>query len=86
MSPHSLWDIDMLDTSPNRAAVSISEAREMLGGIANGTIYRLIGDGELLTFRVGRRRLVGIDAIYDYISRAERDTPLIKSGEHIEAA
>ncbi len=76
----------MLDTSPNRAAVSISEAREMLGGIANGTIYRLIGDGDLRTFRVGRRRLVGVDAIHDYIAGAERDTQLIKSGEHIEAA
>ena len=49
----------------------------MLGGIANGTIYRLIGDGDLRTFRVGRRRLVGVDAIHDYIAHAERNTQAI---------
>ena len=69
----------MLDNSPNRAAVSIAEARSLLGGIANGTIYRLIDTGELRTFRVGRRRLVGINAIHDYIARAEQDTVLQQS-------
>lgn len=76
----------MLDTSPNRAAVSIAEARTLLGGIANGTIYRLIGMGELRTFRVGRRRLVGIDAIHDYIARAELDAQIEQSDEHNHAA
>ncbi len=63
----------MQDMSPTRAAVSVAEAREMLGGIANATIYRLIGSGELRTFRVGRRRLVGVEAIQDYISHAEHN-------------
>lgn len=71
----------MLDTSPNRAAVSIAEARSLLGGIANGTIYRLIETGALRTFRVGRRRLVGIDAIHDYIARAEENTILEQSDQ-----
>lgn len=55
-----------------RAAVSVTEARQMLGGIANATIYELIRSGQLRTFRVGRRRLVGVDAIREYIARAER--------------
>jgi excisionase family DNA binding protein len=54
-------------------AVSIAVAREMLGGIANATIYKLIEEGKLRTFCIGRRRLVGIKAIEDYVAEAERD-------------
>lgn len=55
-------------------AVSIAEARAMLGGIANATIYSLIATGALRSFKVGRRRLIGVDAIKEYIANAERET------------
>lgn len=54
-----------------KAAVSVAQARELLGGIANPTIYELINSGELRTFRVGRRRLVSLEAIHDYIRISE---------------
>ena len=63
----------MPHTPHDKAAVSILEARTMLGGIAQATIYKLIDDGRLKTFCIGRRRLVGVDAIRDYITRAERE-------------
>lgn len=58
---------------PHRAAHSIRAARQLLGGIAQPTIYRLIASGKLRTFRVGRRRFVSDDAIRDYIAAAERE-------------
>ena len=63
----------MLVHTNAKAAVTIPEARAMLGGIAQATIYRLIDNGNLKTFRIGRRRLVGVNAIHDYIARAERE-------------
>ena len=59
---------------PDRAAYTIQEARQLLGGIAPATIYGLIRRGKLRTFRVGRRRFVGADAIDEYIRTAERET------------
>ena len=60
-----------------RDALSVTEARERLGGISNGTIYELIGSGELKSFTVGRRRFISRDAIREFIKRkenqAERD-------------
>lgn len=62
----------MNDSNPDAAAVTIREACKVLGGISHVTVYRLINSGELRSFRVGRRRLVSIDAIHDYIASAEK--------------
>lgn len=59
---------------PHRAAHSINEARRLLGGIAQPTIYGLIASGKLRSFKVGRRRFVSDEAIRDYITTAERET------------
>ena len=59
---------------PHRAAHTITEARQLLGGIAQATIYGLIASGKLRTFKLGRRRFVSGEAIHDYIVCAERDT------------
>lgn len=59
---------------PHRAAYTIHEARHLLGGIAQATIYGLIKSGELRSFHVGRRRFVSEDAIADYIQAAEQET------------
>lgn len=58
----------------HRAAYSVAEARQLLGGIAQPTIYALIRRGELRTFRVGRRRFVSGEAIRDYIAAAEHNS------------
>ena len=58
---------------PYRAAHTIQEARQLLGGISQATVYKLIRHGELRTFRVGRRRFVSDNAIRDYIAAAERE-------------
>lgn len=67
-------DVTATESMPHRAAYTIKEARQLLGGIAPATIYGLIRRGELRTFRVGRRRFVGADAIDEYIRTAERET------------
>lgn len=59
---------------PHRAAHTIAEARQLLGGIAPATIHALIASGKLRTFKLGRRRFVSDDAIRDYIASAERET------------
>ena len=66
-----------IESRPHRVAYSIKEARQLLGGISQATIYKLIGRGELRTFRVGRRRFVGADAIADYIRDAECETETV---------
>lgn len=54
-----------------RDALSVVEARERLGGISNATFYALINDGELRTFKLGRRRLISHQAIIDFILQKE---------------
>jgi excisionase family DNA binding protein len=41
-----------------RAAYSLEEARELLGGCSRSHLYRLAKRGELRLVRVGHRRLV----------------------------
>ena len=55
------------------AAVSVTEAKRMLGGIAQATIYRLINSGKLKTFRIGKRRMISVLAIDQYIAAAEKE-------------
>ena len=57
--------------TPHRDALSVVEARERLGGISNATFYALINDGELRTFKLGRRRLISQQAILDFILQKE---------------
>lgn len=61
----------MHDENPQVTAVSVTKARELLGGIANPTIYRLINSGELKTFRIGKRRMVSLQAIQEFIENSE---------------
>ncbi len=59
---------------PDPAAVSIKGAGQMLGGLSHASVYRLIRTGELKSFLAGKRRLISVSAIHDYINRAERST------------
>ncbi len=57
-----------------RAAYSVREARELLGGISQATFYSLKNSGALRTFRIGKRRLVSERAIDDFIRSREEET------------
>lgn len=56
----------------DREAYSVDEARQKLGGISRKTIYDLINGGDLVSFTLGRRRLISGNAIREYIRRQER--------------
>lgn len=54
---------------PTPCGYSLDQARAMLGGISAPTIHKIINNGELATYTVGRRRFVTSDAIADYVAR-----------------
>ena len=60
---------------PPRELHPIPEVRQMLGGIANATVYKLIGDGTLPTVKIGRRRFATPDGIRDCITTLRRGEP-----------
>jgi predicted DNA-binding transcriptional regulator AlpA len=53
-----------------RALYSISEARELLGGISRNSIYALLRDGRLPSVVLGCRRFVSGAAITQLIDRS----------------
>ena len=61
-----------MSTTNIRDAYSVDEARQMLGGISRKTIYDLINTRDLVSFTLGRRRLISANAIRDYIRQQER--------------
>ena len=59
-------------TTTDREAYSVNEARQKLGGISRKTIYDLINSGDLVSFTLGRRRLISGNAIREYVRTQER--------------
>ena len=53
-----------------RELYSVSEARELLGGISRNTIYALLNSGELASVVIGCRRFVSQEAISALISKS----------------
>jgi hypothetical protein len=53
-----------------RALYSITEARQLLGGISRGMIYGLLNSGELASVVIGSRRFISPAAIADLISKS----------------
>jgi excisionase family DNA binding protein len=54
-----------------RLNVSLAEACQLVG-IGRTRLYEYINDGELRTVRIGKRRLVPMDAIHDFVARAAK--------------
>jgi len=57
----------------------IEEAGRLLG-VSRMSVYDAIHQGELRTFRIGRRRLISSDALQDYVrqrEQAEMDSPTL---------
>lgn len=59
-------------SSGARLAVSPSEAAR-LAGVGRTTLYQALGSGALRSLRIGRRRLITIEALRDWLAAAERE-------------
>ena len=70
MTDISNWksDIDRL-----RLAVSPGEAAR-ISGLGRTTVYEAIGSGALRSLKIGKRRLITIEALTNWLSAAERTT------------
>lgn len=55
--------------APPRTAYSAAEVAESLR-ISSRHVYRLINSGELRAFRIGRRVVVPVDALDEYVAAA----------------
>ena len=56
-----------------RLAVSPGEAAR-LAGVGRTTLYEAIGSGELRSLKIGKRRLITVEALRDWLAAAERET------------
>ncbi|KGM55370.1 hypothetical protein N799_07265 [Lysobacter arseniciresistens ZS79] len=56
--------------APKRLSYTVDEACDVTGFNRN-QFYRAIADGDLTTFKVGRRRMVSAKALEDFIKRLE---------------
>ena len=43
-------------------------------GIGRSVLYRLISEGEIVSIKVGKRRLVSRDSVRDYLERRHRES------------
>jgi excisionase family DNA binding protein len=62
-----------MDYPIERLAYSISEALAATG-MSRNKIYQAIGRGELRSFKNGRRRMISVDALREYIRTRELAT------------
>jgi len=58
----------------DRALYSITEARELLGGMSRNTIYSLLHTGQLTSVVIGSRRFISQEAISKLIERSSTTT------------
>lgn len=54
----------------DRVLYSIKEARVLLGGISQTTLYALLRSGELASVVIGCRRFIPKDVISEFVKRA----------------
>lgn len=54
----------------DRELYSVTEARELLGGICRNTIYALLNSGELASVVIGCRRFISHEAISALIAKS----------------
>jgi excisionase family DNA binding protein len=56
-----------IEIRPGTRAISVDQAMEALG-ISHGKIWDLIAKGELRTVKAGRRRLVPVAALDEFVA------------------
>ena len=59
-------DIASLSSSPPRLAVSPAEAAR-LAGLGRTTIYAALGSGALKSLKIGKRRLIAVEALRSWL-------------------
>jgi excisionase family DNA binding protein len=59
-----------------RAAYPLEEARQLLGNISRGTLYRMRDRGEIRFVKLGRRTLVPADEIRRLAGESRSDEPI----------
>ena len=60
------------DTINERLAVSVADAAAM-AGVGRTTLYAALGDGSLRSLKIGRRRLILVEALKTWIASHEID-------------
>jgi len=60
------------DSAANEQMLSVAEAHKRLG-ISRHTLYRLIRTGELVSVKIGSRRLISPRAIVKFIRQLEEE-------------
>ena len=58
----------------DRALYSVTEARDLLGGISRNSIYALLRSGELASVIIGCRRFISHEAISELIAKSTTTT------------
>lgn len=60
---------DLDTTSAGELLVDIPRAGEILGGVGRDVVYDLIRAGEVQSVHIGRRRLVLVSSLREYVDR-----------------
>lgn len=68
----------------NRLAVSVPEAAEALGGVSENTIWNLLRDNRLRRVKVGRRTLVPVSSLEEFVSGISEGDRLEQFAEGME--
>lgn len=66
------FDTNARAEGDERLAVSPAEAAR-LAGIGRTTLYQALGSGELRSLKIGKRRLIMVDALRDWLAAAEQE-------------
>lgn len=65
-----------------KVALKLNEACEYLGGISRPTLYRLLHDGKIPSFMIGKRRYFRRESLDEYMSQSERIWDVDESRNH----
>ena len=58
------------NSTPERISVSVEEAAEMVG-LGRSTLYVALTSGELPSMKIGKRRLIRVDALKAWVAAQE---------------
>ncbi len=71
VSSVNVSDMVAPNIAPQLQLLSLQEVGRRLN-VGHWMIYKLIGDNKLRTVKIGKRRLVSVQALQDFISQMER--------------
>jgi len=60
---------------PDQLSYTIEQAAEAIG-VSRSTLCRLITTNQINTFKVGKRRLISVQALQAFIARKEKEAEL----------